>query len=106
MSIEDVRMFALSSGDVDERFPFCGFPGAGDTLVFYKGKKTFLYIDLNDCGHNLTLRCRPECMEDVLERYATARRSRHFAGKWLCISADEPEEDVIKQMIKDSYDMI
>ena len=109
MDIEQVREFALSLLGVTEDQPF------GDDVITYRIEgKIFLCLSLGGGQHDmrnseprLALKLTPERNEELRELYSSVTPAWHWNKKhWSDVYYEYLEEDFVKTIIKESYDLI
>lgn len=109
MDIEQVREYALSILGVTEDQPF------GDDVITYRIEgKIFLCLSLgegqNDMGNyepRLALKLTPERNEELREQYSAVTPAWHWNKKhWSDVCYEQLEEDLVKSLIKESYDLV
>lgn len=109
MDIEQVREFALSLLGVTEDQPF------GDDVITYRIEgKIFLCLSLGGGQHDmrnseprLALKLTPERNEELRELYPSVTPAWHWNKKhWSDVYYEHLEEDLVKPIIKESYDLI
>ena len=102
MNIEEYREYCLSFSCTSEGFPF-----DEKTLVFKVMGKMFALADVNTFDM-INLKCDPEKAVELRERYTCVQPGYHMNKKhWNSIYLDgSVSDDLIKQWIKHSYDLI
>ncbi len=102
MNIESFRDYCLSLKGVTEKFPF-----DETTLVFYVMGKMFCLTDI-DAFDLINVKCDPETAIDLRERYPAVIPGYHMNKKhWNSLIMDGTlPESLIKQWVKDSYDLV
>ncbi len=109
MDIEQVREYTLSILGVTEDQPF------GDDVITYRIEgKIFLCLSLgegqNDMGNSeprLALKLTPERNEELREQYSAVTPAWHWNKKhWSDVCYEQLEEDLVKSLIKESYDLV
>ena len=109
MDIEQVRDFALSLLGVTEDQPF------GDDVITYRIEgKIFLCLslgagqnDMRDSEPRLALKLTPERNEELRELYPSVTPAWHWNKKhWSDVYYEHLEEDLVKPIIKESYDLV
>ena len=109
MDIEQVREYTLSILGVTEDQPF------GDDVITYRIEgKIFLCLSLdggqNDMGNSeprLALKLKPERNEELREQYSAVTPAWHWNKKhWSDVYYEQLEEDLVKSLIKESYDLV
>ena len=103
MNVEELRALALSYRAVEESFPF-----DADTLVFKVLGKIFLMVALEKTPVFFNFKALPENGIRYRELYPAVSPGYHSNKKhWnsLILDGSVPDE-TIRQMVKDSYDLI
>ncbi|MBP8791417.1 MAG: MmcQ/YjbR family DNA-binding protein [Breznakibacter sp.] len=102
MNIEELREYCLSKPLVGESFPF-----DATTLVFKVADKMFALIDLDD-NHWVNLKCDPNLVEELRDRYAEVLPGYHMHKKhWNTVRLDGAlDDDLIRRWIDDSYALV
>ena len=107
--IEQVRDFTLSLLGVTEDQPF------GDDVITYRIEgKIFLCLslgagqnDMRDSEPRLALKLTPERNEELREQYSSVTPAWHWNKKhWSDVYYEHLEEDFVKTIIKESYDLV
>lgn len=103
MDIEILRNYCLSFDNVTEEFPF-----GNDTLVFKVSGKIFLLAGLYNIPLQFNIKCNPEKAIELRESYESILPGYHMNKKhWNTIIVDGSiPPHLIKEMIKDSYDLV
>jgi predicted DNA-binding protein (MmcQ/YjbR family) len=103
MDIESLREYCLQKKGVREEFPF------GDaTLVFKVEGKIFLLAGLNNLPLQFNIKCDPEKVMELRERYTSIQPGYHMNKRhWNTILVDGSlPEKMLRSMIDDSYELI
>ena len=109
MDIEQVRDFTLSLWGVTEDQPF------GDDVITYRIEgKIFLCLSLGGGQHDmrnseprLALKLTPERNEELREKYSSVTPAWHWNKKhWSDVYYEQLEDDLVKAIIKESYDLV
>ena len=109
MDIEQVRDFTLSLLGVTEDQPF------GDDVITYRIEgKIFLCLSLGGGQHDmrnseprLALKLTPERNEELREQYSSVTPAWHWNKKhWSDVYYEQLEDDLVKAIIKESYDLV
>ena len=109
MDIEQVRDYTLSLLGVTEDQPF------GDDVITYRIEgKIFLCLslgagqnDMRDSEHRLALKLTPERNEELREQYSSVTPAWHWNKKhWSDVYYEQLEDDFVKAIIKESYDLV
>ncbi len=109
MDIEQVRDYTLSLLGVTEDQPF------GDDVITYRIEgKIFLCLSLGAGQHDmrnseprLALKLTPERNEELREQYSSVTPAWHWNKKhWSDVYYEQLEEDLVKTIIKESYDLV
>ena len=109
MDIEQVRDYTLSLLGVTEDQPF------GDDVITYRIEgKIFLCLslgagqnDMRDSEPRLALKLTPERNEELREKYSSVTPAWHWNKKhWSDVYYEHLEENLVKKIIKESYDLV
>ena len=109
MDIEQVRDFTLSLLGVTEDQPF------GDDVITYRIEgKIFLCLSLGGGQHDmrnseprLALKLTHERNEELREQYSSVTPAWHWNKKhWSDVYYEQLEDDLVKTIIKESYDLV
>lgn len=102
MHIEELRDFCLSLPLVEEKFPF-----DQETLVFYIAGKMFCLVNITEFD-SLNVKCDPDKALELRSAYQAVLPGYHMNKKhWNTIKVNEDvKDDLIKQWIKDSYNLV
>lgn len=102
MNIEELREFCLSLPLVEEKFPF-----DQETLVFYIADKMFCLVNIIEFN-SLNLKCDPDLALELRAQYLGVLPGYHMNKKhWNTVKVNEDiKDDLIKQWIKDSYNLV
>ncbi len=102
MNIEDFREFCMSKPGVTESTPF-----GPEVLVFKVMNKMFALTDLDEFV-SVNLKCDPEYAIELREKFDGIVPGYHMNKKhWNTILTDgSVPEDLLYQLIDDSYDLI
>ena len=109
MDVEQVREYTLSIFGVTEDQPF------GDDVITYRVEgKIFLCLNLgggqNDMRNSeprFALKLTPERNEELREQYSSVTPAWHWNKKhWSDVYYEYLEEDLVKSLIKESYDLV
>ena len=109
MDIEQVRDFTLSLLGVTEDQPF------GDDVITYRIEgKIFLCLslgagqnDMRESEPRLALKLTPERNEELREQYSSVTPAWHWNKKhWSDVYYEQLEDDLVKTIIKESYDLV
>ena len=109
MDIEQVREYALSIFGVTEDQPF------GDDIITYRIEgKIFLCLwlggglhDMRNSGPRFALKLTPDRNEELREQYPAVTPAWHWNKKhWSDVYYEHLEEDFVKRIIKESYDLV
>lgn len=109
MDIEQVRDFTLSLLGVTEDQPF-GY----DVITYRIEGKIFLCLSLGGGQHDmrnseprLALKLTPERNEELREQYSSVTPAWHWNKKhWSDVYYEQLEDDLVKTIIKESYDLV
>lgn len=103
MNIEELREYALSLGDVEECMPF-----GDEVLVFKVSAKMFLLTNIYEQPLQFNAKCDPAKAIELREQYESILPGYHMNKKhWNTIIIDGSlNRKMIKQLIKDSYDLV
>lgn len=103
LNIENIRIFALSLGVVEECLPF-----GPDTLVFKVNGKIFLLLSLDSNPLQLNVKCDPEWAIQLREEFSHVLPGYHMNKKhWNTILLDgtlRPHQ--LKEYINHSFDLV
>lgn len=100
MNIEEAREYCLSLMNVTECFPFDDV-----SLVFKVEGKMFLLLPLDADEPCVSLKCSPDYVEELRERYAAVEGAYHFNKKYwntIYLQRDMPDNE-IQYWIQHSY---
>ena len=109
MDIEQVREYTLSILGVTEDQPF------GDDIITFRIEgKIFLCLwlggshhDMRDSEPRFALKLTPERNEELREQYSAVTPAWHWNKKhWSDVYYEHLEEDLVKTLIKESYDLV
>ena len=103
MNIEVIRSYCLKKRGVTEEFPF-----NEETLVYKVMGKMFVLIPLERIPLQLNLKCDPEIIEELRERYSSVQPGYHMNKKyWNTIFVDGSlRDELILKWIDNSYDLV
>lgn len=102
MNIEELREYCLSLKGVTEHFPF------GETvLVFKVGDKMFCLTNLEG-DFSIAVKNNPEKNIELREEFPAVKPGYHMNKKhWNTVEIDGSlSNDMIKNMIDESYDLV
>lgn len=101
MDIETFRDYCLGKKGTTESFPF---PNVPNDLIFKVAGKMFAISDIT-VFDSITLRCDPETIDDLRERYPALRQPAYYSDrKWSRILINESISDQqLYQWIDASY---
>ena len=108
MNIEEFRDFCLSLPDVTEATPFEKFTrGRYTILVFYVGDRMFCYFNVDDFT-SVTMKCRPETIEELKSRYAAIGEPFNGSRKhWISVRTDSDADDaLLRELVINSYNLV
>ena len=109
MDVEQVREYTLSILGVTEDQPF------GDDIITFRIEgKIFLCLwlggshhDMRDSEPRFALKLTPERNEELREQYSAVTPAWHWNKKhWSDVYYEHLEEDLVKSLIKESYDLV
>jgi len=109
MDIEQVREYTLSILGVTEDQPF------GDDIITFRIEgKIFLCLwlggshhDMRDSEPRFALKLTPDRNEELREQYSAVTPAWHWNKKhWSDVYYEHLEEDLVKTLIKESYDLV
>ena len=103
MNIEAIREYCLKKNGVTEEFPF-----NKETLVFKVMGKMFAVIPLEKIPLQMNLKCNPELVVELRERYSAVRPGYHMNKKhWNTIFIDGSlRKELLLKWIDHSYDLV
>ena len=103
MDIEFLRDYCLSKPAAEETLPF-----GPDILVYKVGGKIFLICSLNSETFRFSVKCDPEKVIELRERYDCVQPGYHLNKKhWNTIYVDGTvSNSLLQEWINDSYDLI
>ena len=104
MNAEDIRNFVLSVGEVTEGFPF-----GEELLVMKTNNKMFLILPLQTYPLQFNAKCDPEKAIQWREDYPNSVLPGYHMNKkhWNTVIIDgKLSARQLKEMIKDSYDLV
>jgi predicted DNA-binding protein (MmcQ/YjbR family) len=103
MDIELLRDYCLSKPAIEETFPF-----GPETLVYKVGGKMFLLCSMDAEQLQFNVKCDPEKVIELRERYDCVQPGYHMNKKhWNTIVVDGTVSDnLLKEWIDDSYNLI
>lgn len=106
MNVEELRDYCLSLGDVSEKLPFSKFHGGENILVFYTAGHMFAYFDINDLS-SVTLKCQPDRIPVLKEQYPFIDCPYNGDARyWIGVDATRAEKPLLRQLIRDSYNIV
>jgi predicted DNA-binding protein (MmcQ/YjbR family) len=94
MNIEILRTYCLSLHNTTESFPF-----GPDILVFKVEEKMFGLIPLDGSEPSFTLKCDPEQVIILRDRYCAVEPAFHFNKRYwntIYLNRDMPSEDILR----------
>lgn len=103
MNVEEVREYCLSLRNTTESFPFDEV-----TLVFKVENKMYLAIPLDASEPSVSVKCDPELVPELRDKYAAVTEAYHFNKKhWNAIYLEsDMDADTIQYWIKHSYQQV
>ena len=103
MNIESLREYCLKKKYTEESFPFGEL-----TLVFKVMGKMFLLVGLESSPLRFNVKCDPEEVEELRERYEAVQPGYHMNKKhWNTVIVDGTiPESILKKMIDESYRLV
>jgi predicted DNA-binding protein (MmcQ/YjbR family) len=104
MNAEEIRNFVLSLGEVNEGFPF-----GEELLVMKTNAKMFLILPLQSYPLQFNAKCDPEKAMQWREEYPDSVLPGYHMSKkhWNTVIIDgKLSARQLKEMIKDSYDLV
>jgi predicted DNA-binding protein (MmcQ/YjbR family) len=103
MNPEDLRDHLLSFTGAEETFPF-----GPNTSVFKVGGKMFALSQLGADSLRVSLKCEPRLAEAMREAHAAVLPGYHLNKRhWNTVIIDgSPSEQMVKDMIEDSHDLV
>ncbi|MGH3509519.1 MAG: MmcQ/YjbR family DNA-binding protein [Nocardioidaceae bacterium] len=103
MTRDDVLAICLSLPAVEETYPF------GDEVAVFKvGGKMFALLPLSEEPGSVNLKCDPARALELREVYPGIRPGYHQSKRhWNTVDLDgSVEDDVVRGLIADSYDLV
>lgn len=109
MNIEDFRNYCLAFKGVTEKMPFGKATSEYDRnlLVFSVLDKWFCFVNI-DVFDFCDIKCNPELIENLKERYDGIRPGYHMNKKhWISVyfNRDVPD-NMIMELVRQSYDIV
>ena len=103
MNADEIRNYTLLKKGVTESFPF-----GENTLVFKVNNKMFLLIALNEVPLTYNVKCNPGNAVMLREEYEEAILPGFHMNKkhWNTVIPEKIKEQLNKQMIDDSYELV
>jgi len=103
MTPGELRDYLLSFTGAEETFPF-----NPETSVFKVGGKMFALSRLGEEELRVSLKCEPRLAEALREAHAAVIPGYHLNKRhWNTVILDGSlSEEVVKEMIEDSYDLV
>jgi predicted DNA-binding protein (MmcQ/YjbR family) len=103
MKAAELRDYCLSLREAEETFPF-----GPETSVFKVAGKMFALSQLGSDSLRVSLKCEPELAEALRAAHAAVLPGYHLNKRhWNTVVIDGSLEDEdIKEMIEDSYDLV
>jgi predicted DNA-binding protein (MmcQ/YjbR family) len=103
MNIEEITDHCLGKKGVTEEFPF-----NEETLVFKVMGKMFVFISLERIPLQVNLKCDPELVGELREKYSAVQPGYHMNKKhWNTIMIDGSlKRNLILKWIDHSYDLV
>lgn len=103
MNIEELREYCLGKKFVEEAFPF-----DNETLVFKVAGKVFLLTGIHKKPLQVNLKCDPEKVVELREKYSAVQPGYHMNKKhWNTVVFDgSVSEKLLKQWIDHSYELV
>ena len=109
MNIEELREYCLSLPGVTEATPFEKFSrGRFTILVFYVSGHMFCYFNIDDFT-SITIKCAPEEMTELKERFPDSIGEPYNGNKrhWISVKVNsEVNDTMLKQLVLNSYDLV
>lgn len=109
MNIEDFRTFCLSLSGAYEKMPFDKATSEYDRnlLVFSVADKWFCFVNI-DVFDFCTIKCAPERIHDLQERYEGVKPAWHMNKKhWISVRFDSDVPDnTIKELVRHAYETV
>jgi len=101
--LETIRDYCLSKAFSDEAMPF-----DETTLVFRVHKKMFALIGIDNKPLRINLKCHPDKVDGLRERYDAILPGYHMNKKhWNTVVIDGSLSfDFVKSLIDDSYNLV
>lgn len=103
MHAEEIREYALQKNNVTEGFPF-----GPDNLVLKVNSKMFLLISLDEVPLKFNAKCDPDKAIELREEYPESILPGYHMNKkhWNTVIANGLKEQLLKEMIDDSYNLV
>ena len=103
MNPDELRGHLLSFTGAEETFPF-----GPNTSVFKVGGKMFALSQLGAESLRVSLKCEPRLAEELREAHAAVIPGYHLNKRhWNTVIIDgSVPEQMVKDMIEDSYDLV
>ncbi len=103
MDIESLREYCLKKKGVAETFPF-----GESTLVFKVKGKMFLLTGLYESPLQFNVKCNPEKVDELRERYDAIQPGYHMNKRhWNTVIVDgRLSEKMLREMIDESYALV
>ena len=109
MNIEQIRDYTLSLLGVTEDQPF-----GDDIITFRLEGKIFVCLwlvggehDIKETGPRLALKLSPERNEELRSQFEAVTPAWHWNKKhWSDVYYEQLEDDLVKTIIKESYDLV
>ncbi len=109
MNIEEFRAYCLSFKGARDKMPFGKATSEYDRnlLVFSVTDKWFCFVNI-DLFDFCNIKCPPERIEELQERYEGIRPGYHMNKKhWISVSFDrDVPDETIRALVRQSYDLV
>ena len=101
MDLDSIRTYCLSFPHATEDIQW------GDDLLFRIAGKIFAGTGLSPpAAHRLSFKCTPEKFGELIEREGITPAAYTARYRWVSAEFDALEEPELKELIKQSYEMV